>query len=248
MTEQTPKPGKVSLAKKQDTAPASTEATAAPGAYGDGLTLILTRNSFYKNNYYNLARISVIQFFTLLVLIATVSRLFQFTDSRDYFFAVQEDNELIIDYPMFEPRYTHEELEAWIENAITESLTFGYYDYATRLQESRRFFTTIGFANFLKALEEANITAKISGNGANNQDPQVIQTQIKPNGRAKVVEEAVNGGYYLWKIEMGVNVTFISNLREHREAWKLEIIITRVPTTMGRYGIGIDQVIAKSDI
>jgi len=246
MTENPPRSGKVSLVKKQDHAPAAAPETAAPGAYGDGLTLILTRNEFYKNNYKNLVLIGALQFLTLLMLIAILSRLFQFTDSRDYFFPVQEDNELIIEHPMFEPQYTHEQLQEWTEKAITQALTFGFYDYAPRLQESRAFFTTEGFSNFLKALDKANIIAKIGGR-TETAEPQVVQTQIKPEGRAKIIDEGVAGGYYIWKVEMSVNVTFISNTREHRESWKLEITVVRVPTTMGRFGIGIDQIIAKSD-
>lgn len=243
MNQPSAKAGKVSLAKKADTGKPAAE-TAAPSAYGDGLSLVHARNDFYRLNYVRLVKIFALQVFSIGLMVAVVMRLISFTDSQDYFFPVRGDNTLIVERPLTKNLYEDPQLIAWAEKAVTEAFTFGYYDHAARLQEARAYFTTQGFANFLEAVDAADLLELIGAKSSQAENPQVLRARIRPGVPTQILSQGVPSYRYMWKVKMGITISFVSLKKEHRETWDLTITIVRLPTTMGRYGIGINQIIA----
>lgn len=251
---------KVSLAKKEDaadappareTAPASRPASAskAPDSTRpDGLTLVIARNSFYAANAAKMMQIFLGQLLIIAVMCTVIYKLMDYTDSRDHFFPAQSDNTLILERPLSEPVYSNEQVRAWVENAVTHTMTFGFYDHLLRLQSSRNYFTTEGWAAFTKAMSDAQIFERIGAVSSKTikGNPQVVVARLRSGDRAKIVQAGVAGGRYTWKLELNIDITFNDRAVQSRFTWKVDVTVSRLPTMESREGIGISQMIATA--
>jgi len=253
---------KVSLTKKEATTPppatAETGSPAAPAIRSpgasqtptqkiDGLTLIIARNSFYLVNNKKMMQVFLGQFVLIFVMIAVIVKLLDFTDSRDHFFPAQADNTPIIERPLSEPVFSNEQIRSWVENAITRTMTFGFYDHLLRMQTSRSFFTTSGWASFTKALETARIFETIGATeGGNRTNKQVVSARLRSGDRATIVQSGIMRGRYSWKVNLNIDVTFSNRSTQTRHTWHVELLVTRLPTMESREGIGISQIIATA--
>lgn len=223
---------------------------AAPAHRVDGLALLMLRNGFYANNMQKLMYVMVGQLIIIAILIATTNKMLEFTDSRDYYFPVQTDNSLIVERPLTEPVFTDEQIVDWAEQAVTNTMTFGYYDHLIRLQDSRRFFTTPGWASFTKALSDAKFLAVI---GAES-DPvirgnrQVVASSVRPGERARITKKGISSLRYTWVVEMIIDVGMYERSRQVRFPWRVELIINRQPAMESREGIGINQFVAFNQL
>jgi intracellular multiplication protein IcmL len=235
---------RISLTKKGDM-PVSGQPASVTTSRVDSLALVLARNAFYHTNYQKLLWVVLGQIAAIVVLVAVLDRLFEYTAARDYYFPVQTDNTLILERPLYEPVYTDEEIRNWAEEAVTRTMTFGYYDYLMRWQASRGYFTLMGWASFTKAMENVSIMETIGALPGHGRGQQVIVTQVHPGRRPEIRQQGIVGYQYAWDISMPVDVTFFGRTRESRYSWNVEIRIVRLPTREGRFGRGISQLIAE---
>lgn len=216
----------------------------------DGLALLMLRNGFYNNNMKKLTYVMIGQFVMIGILIATTIRMMEFTDTRDYYFPVQTDNSLIIERPLSEPVFSDEQIVDWAEQAVTNTMTFGYYDHLIRLQDSRRYFTTPGWASFTKALSDAKFLAII---GAES-DPvirgtkQVVASRMRPGERARIIKKGISNFRYTWVVEVIIDVGMYERSRQVRFPWRVELTINRQPAMESRDGIGINQFVAFNQL
>jgi hypothetical protein len=249
MSTATPSRPKVSLVKKTEAKAPTAEATVAVAAakrQSDGLALVFARNEFYVRNSKRMLVVVFSQAILIIILILLYSSLGNYLSSRDYFFPVRNDNTRIIEKSLADPIYTDAQIIEWSEKAVTRTLTFGYYDHALRLQESRNFFTTKGWATFNQALMSAQILERMNAlqsetvKGRN----KVLIASIKPGTRAVIRQKGVLGWSHSWQVELQVNAAYKEKDRETGESWRVVILIVRTPFMDSRDGIGIDQIVA----
>lgn len=251
---------KISLAKRDDHSepkaarPAPAAESAAPGAAqatggkADGLTLIIARNAFYAASSKTMLKVFLGQLVLIAVMVGVIVKLLDFTDSQDHFFPVQADNTLILERPLSEPVYSNDQIRSWVENAVTHTMTFGFYDHLMRLQQSRMFFTTQGWASFTKALDEAQIFKRIGANSESSpmQNKQVVVARLRSGDRATIVDSGRLHGSYTWKVDLNIDILFNTATTQARFTWKVHTTVTRLPAMESREGIGISQLIAEA--
>lgn len=153
----TPAPApKISLDKKGADQPA--QQAAPPAAAKVTVALIIGAKHFYQHNYKTILYIVLGQIAVILTLLIMLLKLLDFTAARDYYFPMRENNKVIQELPA-QRATTHRRtrLSDWAEEAVSHTLTFGYYDHLIRLQNSRAYFTTPGWADFTKALDDAKV-------------------------------------------------------------------------------------------
>jgi hypothetical protein len=242
---------KVSLTKKgegNEPRAAAPAPAPTPGRV-DAMALILSRNDFYQVNAERALLIVLGQFVLIAALVAVILRLFDFTNSRDYYFPVRTDNTLILEKSLADPVYTDEQIKAWAEKAVTRTLTFGYYDHLLRLQNSRIYFTTKGWATFTQALTDAQILERM--NAVHSEAVQgrnmVLASTLRGGRRAVISNQGIIGWYYTWQVELRINAAFLEDDKQTSAPWKVNILIIRVPAAESREGIGIDQLVAMKD-
>jgi hypothetical protein len=178
------------------------------------------RNAFYQHNYKTILYIVLGQIAVILTLLTMLLKLLDFTAARDYYFPMRENNEVIQELPLGEPLLTDAQIRDWAEEAVTHTLTFGYYDHLIRLQNSRAYFTTPGWADFTKALDEAKVLSTIGALGVEDASEQrkVVVTTLRPGTRAEIVEQGINGYRYEWHVKMTIDLSFYdtsSNIASH---------------------------------
>lgn len=235
----------VSLAKKSDMALSGQPRSAVPTSRVDGLALVMARNDFYFQNYANILYLVLAQLAAIGLMLAVLVRLFEFTDSREYYFPIQSDNKLIVERGLYEPVYTDDALQDWAQEAVSAALTFGYYDYTMRWQAARNYFTARGWASFTKAMADVKITETI-GAGEVRTEPKVIFARVRPGYRPEIRRQGILGGVYVWDVHVPIDVTFYTLERETRYSWNVDIRIVRMGTNESRYGLGISQLNADA--
>lgn len=246
----TPAPApKISLSKKGEDRPAQ-QAEPPVTTKVDGLALIMGRNAFYQHNYKTILHIVLGQLAVILTLFAMLLKLLDFTAARDYYFPMRENNEVIQELPLGEPLLTDAQIRDWAEEAVTHTLTFGYYDHLIRLQNSRAYFTTPGWADFTKALDDAKVLSTIGAIGVDGASEQrkVIATALRPGTRAEIVSQGINGYRYEWHVKMTIDLSFYDTKQQYRQSWKVDLRIMRVRAMSSRFGIGIQQLLAESSL
>ena len=240
---------KISLAKKGEGGSAATQSVPHAAAKVDGLALVMARNAFYQHNYKNILYIVLGQVVMVATLVAVLIKLLDYTTARDYYFPMRQNNELIQELPLTEPLFTDTQIKEWAEEAVTHTLTFGYYDHLMRLQDSRAYFTTPGWAAFTKALSDARVLAKIGAFGVTGAAPQgkVVVTNIRPGTHAEIQSEGIGrNGRYEWRVHLVVDLSFYDTEQQYRQSWNVDLRILRVRAMSSRYGIGIHELLAES--
>jgi hypothetical protein len=226
----------------------NTTATAsAQAAKPDALVLVMARNTFYYANAENLLKVAVGQFVLIVLMIAVLFRINDFTAARDYYFPVQTNDMLVVERPLYEPIFTDTELLDWTNRAIQATFTFGHYDYLTRLQEARAYYTLMGWASFTSALKQSTILVQI---GAEKSDKmvgskQVVTVALRPGTQPRLVRQGVLGGLYIWEVEADIDVTLMNETQQSRFSWSATLRVSRQPIMESRYGIGISSIVVR---
>lgn len=244
---------KISLAKNEAPMPEAAAAKPQPEnapantSRIDGLTLVIARNSFYTANSQKMIKIFLGQLLVIGTMILVIVKLLDFTDSRDHFFPVQTDNTLILERPLTEPVYSNEQIRSWVENAVTRTMTFGFYDHLMRMQQSRNYFTTAGWASFTSALTSAKTLEFIGAveSATMRPTPKVITAQLRSGDRATITQAGILNGRYSWKVALNIDVVYNTASTQTRSTWKVEVLVTRMQAMESREGIGIEQLIAE---
>ena len=200
------------------------------------LNSVVTRNSFYKDGYRSLVRITMIQTIVIAALIIVLALFIGTTKPKNQYFATTEDGRLVPMVALSEPNLSHPALVSWSAQATTEIMTFGFHDYRTRLQESSRHFTRRGWESFTRALQESGIVDSVTSN------KQVV-TAV-PRSAPVIRSEGIKDGRYQWEIEIPMLINFQLGASSRTNQQIIRLIIVRVPRLESPSGIGVDQWIA----
>lgn len=201
-----------------------------------GLAKIVLRNEYYRDGYRLALRVSVVQSFIILGLIAAMFFVIHVHQPENRYFATTEDGRLIPMVQLNQPNLSNPALMSWAAQATTEIMTFGFNDFRRRLQESSRFFTRRGWESFSGALKNARILESIEANS------QVVTAA--PSGAPILRSEGVVNGQYQWVVEVPMVLSYQSGAKKRADYWLVTLVIVRVPRLESPNGVGIAQWIA----
>ncbi len=204
-----------------------------------GFAKVVLRNEYYRDGYRLALRISVVQSFIIIGLIAAMFFVIQVHQPENRYFATTEDGRLIPMVSLTQPNLSTPALMSWVAQAATEVMTFGFSDYRRRLQESSRNFTRKGWESFTGALAAARVIESVEKNG------QVITAA--PRGAPVLVSEGVVKGQYQWIVEIPMILSYRSGSKTRSDAWKVKIVVVRVPRLESPNGVGIAQWVAVAN-
>ncbi len=210
--------------------------TKADGQEMGGLGKVQLRNEYYRDGYRMALRVSVIQSFIIVGLIAAMFFLIKVHQPENRYFATTEDGRLIPMVSLNQPNLSNPALMSWVAQAATEVMTFGFNDYRRRLQESSRFFTRRGWESFTGALQSARILESIEANS------QVISAA--PRGAPVLQSQSVENGQYQWVVQVPLVLSYQSGSQKRSDQWIVTLVIVRVPRLESPNGVGIAQWIA----
>ncbi len=199
----------------------------------DAINTILIRNSFYRDGYRFLLRISAVQIGVIVLLICAIVGLFTTMKPKSIYFATTADGRIINIVPLNEPYLSPAQVIAWSAATAQGVMKFGYYDYRDRLQAASSNFTTTGWDSFNKALKEASFLDAIQARKL------VVQMDIKA---APEIQSAFErNGVYTWYVRIPVTIKFDGEQPPAPIDTMLRLQIVRVSTLQNPDGVSIEQ-------
>lgn len=192
-------------------------------------------NESYKKSFRSLTVVVILQSMAVAGLAAALLAFMYMYKPQDRFYAVDPKERHVPMVALNQPNMTQAALLAWVSQASTEVMTFGFHDYREKLNHALRHFTPNGQKSFKTAMDRIKIIETIEKN------QQIITAA--PRSLPIIVREGPvkkDEGYF-WHIQMPLIVTFQSGTRVRNSNMQVDLIVVRVPTRDHPAGIGIEQ-------
>lgn len=206
----------------------------------NALSLVFARNAFYRRLHY----LALGAFLLSLIVIATLISVIVYlrkNPAHPIYFATNNIGQLINIIPVDKPNMSTEDATAWAIEAVQRTYSYDFINFRSQLQDSQKYFTNFGWANYMKALKSSNNLVALQGR------KQVVIAQVV--GKPKLIAQGILGGSYAWKFEMPILVTYweppFDEKTKYYNPLEVSIIIQRQPPLQGYRGLGIVQLIAK---
>lgn len=198
----------------------------------EGLTLVLLRNAFYRDNYRRAVIALTIVFFVNIILgVAIIYR--YLNPPEPQYFATNSQYQLIKFHPLSDPVVNNNYILQWVSNAVRQAFSLDFIHWRSQLQEASNNFTPSGWHWFLQAFQKSgNLTSLVKLK-------MVANATI--TGAPVVQYQSVLDGRYVWKIELPVMITYTNLQKTIHQALKVTLIVVRVPVQNNPYGIEINQ-------
>ena len=202
-------------------------------ALKDAIVTVLNRNSFYRDGYRLLLRLSIIQGIVIAILIAGIISLFLSIENKRIYFATTSDGRIIQIVPLADPYRTTGEVTEFAARTARNVMSFDYHDYRDNLQRVSADFTTTGWDSFSKALKESNIIDAVTAHK--------LVVSMRIGGAPEIRQALVKDGVYTWYLQMPVSIEFDGDQPPEAIHTTLLLQIVRVSTLQNPEGISIEQ-------
>lgn len=198
-------------------------------------------NNFYRDHYHHVLMgvILVVAF-----LIGLVSFVYYQLMHRPLpqFGAQQPNGQQMFLIPYDQPNMLPSTILQWASKAATIAYTFDFVNYNGQIQVAKPYFTEAGWQDYLSSVSNLINTIvqnKLFINGVVAGTP-VISNQ-GPIGGNLGNQDPLTNKYYAWRIQIPFLVTFQSANDIVKRRYYVAMTIVRVPTSINKAGIGIDQ-------
>ncbi|MGC6403637.1 MAG: DotI/IcmL/TraM family protein [Candidatus Comchoanobacterales bacterium] len=200
-----------------------------------GAELVIERRQFYSDGFHRMVMMS--GFLLVTNIIAVFFMIYIITHPPEpRYFQVNDDNQIIADPPLSEPRFTTSEIQTWARTAALSFFTFDYVNYRGQFDNMSLQFTQAGWQAFTEALGDSNLLNEVKQNQyiltARSDQPVNVVGQVNPNT-----------GRYQWQAEL--NLTYLMakpNQRSIARSVQVNLFLERVPRSQSPYGLAIYQV------
>lgn len=205
----------------------------------DALSLVFTRNAFYKRLHY----LALAAFGLMLIVIGILVVILIFLmrhPTPPLYFATNNVGELIKTIPVNTPNMSTDDVIKWTTEGIQQAYSYDFVNFHTQLQRAQKYFTTYGWNNYMKALNASNNMLALT------ERKQVVIAQVV--GPPKILAQGILGGAFAWKFEFPVLMTYweppFNNKNKFFNALTVSVIVQRQPILQSYKGLGIIQMIA----
>lgn len=199
--------------------------------------LDLAKLSFYKTNFAKILWALLLSLglnlaFGAAFLVIKTQRV-----EREYFAVDSQTGRLIPMPALGQPYLSKGALLGWFVDCVVATNTYDYVNYQRQLGASAGCFTTSGWGEFTEALGRAGTIDQMKS--------QRMVANAVPTGAPVIAREGVRSGVYSWEIEMPVMVTFHGARTNTTQRLLLTAVVARVPTSVNKFGVGIDHYVAR---
>lgn len=198
----------------------------------DALTAVTLRNNFYRDGQRKMILILFIASLANLILAAMLIYIVKHPPAPKYF-ATSINGRITPLFAMNEPNQSDSAVLQWANQAAIASFTYNFVNYRSELQASSGFFTSEGWTQFLKALEDSNNLDAVKAK-------KLIVSAVAT--RAPIIlQKGMLNGRYAWRVQMPLLVTYQSASEFSQQNSVVTMLISRVSTLNSPRGIGIAQ-------
>lgn len=208
----------------------------------EGLPLVLLRNAFYRDGY----RVALTALFIVLIINCGLAALlfYQFKNPPEpQYFAITPDGRMINNYRLDDPVFSDDHVLQWTANAVRQSFSLDFMHWTDQLQSASNKFSADGWRHFLQALKQSNNLETLT------KLKMVSDAQV--TGAPKILQKAVLGGHYVWKIQLPILVTYTNSTQVIPVPMEVTVIVMRVSVEENPERIAINNflpVVQKSQL
>lgn len=209
----------------------SADARSGPDRSSAGV--VSDKNIYYRDGFRNLMRIVNVQAGLILLLVLFLAFHIMSAENQDRFFAQTAEGRTMKMSGLYFPNMGRMARMAWVSQAATQVMTFGFNDIDKKFQESRRRFTPEGWESFRKAVIKSGLVDSVIAS-------QQIVSAI-PQELPVLSQEGLINGKYSWVFDMRLLITFRAGGVQRTLPKRLRMVVERVPTYDHPEGIGIGE-------
>lgn len=224
----------VNMSATRSVPPSSAPSSPPTGA----LERIRLRNDYYVDGYRASQTIAVLV--SVICVLSIAMNFYQASRPPEppKYFAVKQDGSLTPIVPLSDPLMNQSQLSNWVAKAVSQAFTLDAKNYVSQINANSILFTNEGFDQYKAALNESSQLRVIK--------EKVMITTAVVNG-APVIVDAMRTqvGTLMWKIQVPMTVQYASSKESYVQSVIVNLIVTRVPTTISEYGVAITQMTSK---
>lgn len=198
----------------------------------EGLTVILMRNAFYRDNYKR-ALFAVLILFCVDVLLSFAIVHRYLNPPEPQYFATNPQYQLIKWHPLSDPVVSDNYVLQWVTTAVRQAFSLDFIHWREQLQSASINFTPSGWHWFLSAFKQ-------SGNLQTLVQLQMVSDAVI-TGSPVIQAKAILDGRFVWKIEMPMMITYMNAQKTIHQPLKVILMVQRVSVVDSPYRIAINQ-------
>lgn len=136
-----------------------------------------------------------------------------------------------------QPCVSDADVLALANNTALAIYNYNYQNYNTAFKTASQYFTPDGWQSFIQALNTSGILQNVL-----TKQLSVSAVAIQP---PSIEIQRAEHGIYQWQTTQQILVTFKSKHQTVQQSLTCEILIRRIPSTLGARGISVVTVVAK---
>ena len=217
--------------------PASRSSDPAPQERSaHGIQLVLERNHFYRDRYRLQLRVTAVALGLCLILSLLLFWVLSHPPAPAYF-ATTGDGRIIPLAPLKTPHKTSDAVTQWAAGIARKAYSFDFVHWRAQLSGLEKFFTAQGYQQFLLALKKSGNVQAVRGRrlvGSAVASPPVI------------VSEGTRDDVYTWRIEVPLQVSYVSAEQTINQSLLVTMLVRRVHTVRNEHGLAVHRFLTRA--
>ena len=199
-------------------------------ARADALSLVVSRNFFYRDSFRTVIVLFLCSMSVNLCLGVAIFYL-GIKTPEPKIIVTTADNRLIPVQPLSAPVKSSPQVLSWASTAVVKLNSYDFLNYRSQLQEASIYFTAQGWKSYLAAIAISQDLEQIIQN-------KYVVTCV-PTGAPVITEKGLVNGKFSWKITIPILVKEQSGNRTKERALLINMMIQREPLDNNPQGMGI---------
>ncbi|RNC78755.1 type IVB secretion system apparatus protein IcmL/DotI [Piscirickettsia salmonis] len=199
------------------------------------LTQVKLRNDFYRDNF---RRVSLILLISILINVALLAAFIVSLSSRPEpkYFATTSNGQLIKLHSLSFPVMNDSAVISWLSDIVPNINSLDFLNYRTQIREKRKYFTSYGWEQYLKAFQP--IVEKI-------RDNKYVARAVVSDVPVVIQKGNING-VYSWRLQVPMIITYQQGASRDTQNVIWTVLIQRSNEHADSL-FGIAQIIQKGD-
>lgn len=161
------------------------------------LKRIKMRNEFYRDNFRRVSLMLLLLIVINIILFISFLVVLNIKPTPKYF-ATTTSGQIIVLNPLSKPISSNSAVTSWISRVIPNINSLDFLNYRTQIEEKKKYFTTYGWSQYLKAFKPVINkirSSKLISHGVASDVPIIVQ-------------QGDIGGKYSWKFQVPIIITY----------------------------------------
>lgn len=139
--------------------------------------------------------------------------------------------------PLTEPNLSFNDFNLWIKEAAISAFSYDYHDYHQALSNASRFFTPLGWQEFLAAFNQSGNLAMVLRDK--------LSVRAMASGPPVILENKIIDEHYMWVVEIPLTVSYFSEKSVQKQPLTVRMTIIRTGPAIGLQEMGINHLVAE---